>query len=137
MIIIILNLVIITELLLWDKALELDPNSGTYMLITSAVLLFILLLFYQLETQVTQDAIHIKFGIGLIRKTIPLEEVASTRTVKNSWWYGWGIRLTPYGWLWNIAGYDAVELDFKNTEKSFRIGCKDAEALKAEIDKRM
>ncbi len=39
----------------------------------------------------------------------------------NRWYYGWGIRLTPQGWLWNVAGLDAVELTFSNGKK-FRIG---------------
>ena len=47
---------------------------------------------------------------------------------RNSWWYGWGIRLTPHGWMWNISGLDAVELTYRNGKK-FRIGTDELEML--------
>jgi hypothetical protein len=39
---------------------------------------------------------------------------------------GWGIRALHKGWLWNIAGLDAVELELK-TGRVFRIGTDDAD----------
>jgi hypothetical protein len=41
--------------------------------------------------------------------------------VKNQWWWGWGIRLIPGGWLYNVSGLDAVELKMKNG-RVYRIG---------------
>ncbi|MDY7014940.1 MAG: hypothetical protein SVX43_15355 [Cyanobacteriota bacterium] len=41
--------------------------------------------------------------------------------VKNPWYYGWGIRLTPRGWLFNVSGLDAVEISL-NSGRHFRIG---------------
>jgi hypothetical protein len=127
----------IAELVFMNMLIETDPNSGIYLYITTSVFLVLLLLFYKLETTVGQSDVVIKFGIGLIKKTVPISSIKETKEVKNSWWFGWGIRLTPYGWLWNIAGYDAVEILYKETDKKFRIGCKDVSALKNEIDKRL
>ena len=48
--------------------------------------------------------------------------------VRNRWWWGFGIRWTPHGWMWNISGLDAVELTYHNGKK-FRIGTDEPEAL--------
>jgi hypothetical protein len=47
--------------------------------------------------------------------------IASYQVVKNPWYYGWGIRLTPHGWLYNVSGSYAVEIKMK-TGKKYRIG---------------
>ena len=44
------------------------------------------------------------------------------------WWYGWGIHLTPRGWLYNVGGLDAVELALNNG-RTLRIGSDEAAAL--------
>jgi len=48
--------------------------------------------------------------------------------VRNQWWWGWGIRLIPGGWLYNVSGLDAVELKMKNG-RIFRIGTDEAQRL--------
>jgi len=57
-----------------------------------------------------------------------LSQVQNAAVVRNKWYYGWGIRLTPGGWLWNVSGLDAVELTFKNGKK-FRIGTDEPDRL--------
>ncbi len=41
--------------------------------------------------------------------------------VRNRWYYGWGVRLTARGWLYNVSGFDAVEILLKNG-RTYRIG---------------
>jgi hypothetical protein len=53
--------------------------------------------------------------------------------VRNRWYYGWGIRITPRGWLYNVSGLDAVELALKNG-KCVRIGSDEPHALARAID---
>jgi len=52
--------------------------------------------------------------------------------VKNHWYYGWGIRLTPHGVLYNVSGFYAVELRLR-TGKEFRIGTDVPQELDAAI----
>ncbi len=40
---------------------------------------------------------------------------------ENPCYYGWGIRWTPNGWLYNVSGFYAVEIKMK-TGKKYRIG---------------
>jgi hypothetical protein len=103
------------------------------LLLFAAFFLILLALFYSLQTAIAGDQLRVSFGIGLISRTIALGDVRTARTVRNKWYYGWGIRyLGPDGWMFNIAGLEAVELEFKSGKK-FRIGTDDAAGLAAAI----
>ena len=93
-------------------------------------------LFGTLQTTVNDKEIQVKFGVGLIKKTIPLSSVKSMKVVRNKFIHGWGIRFTPHGWLWNIAGYDAVEFEIEGAKRKFRLGCKDPKEMIKAIKKR-
>lgn len=92
----------------------------------------VLSLFCTLTVTVGGKRIECRFGVGLVRRRIALADVRGAEAVRNRWWYGWGIRLTPHGWLWNVAGLDAVELTFAGGKK-FRIGTDEPEKLRAAI----
>ena len=77
-------------------------------LILLTVVTLLLANFGSLTVRVDEGAVKLRFGVGLIRRTIPLDRIQAAARVRNRWWYGWGIRLTPHGWLWNVAGPDAV-----------------------------
>ena len=99
------------------------------------ILLFmlgILALFHNLTVTIDEEHLRISFGIGLIRKRFPLDQIESCQPVRNSWLYGWGIRLTPRGWLYNVSGLDAVELKMKSG-KTCRIGTDEPEVLAAAV----
>ena len=85
-------------------------------------------LFWGLTVEVNKDIIHLSFGFGIIHRSIPRERIATVTQVRNRWWYNFGIRWTPHGWMWNISGLDAVELTYHNGKK-FRIGTDEPEAL--------
>ena len=80
-----------------------------------------LVLFATLTVVIEEDVLEIRFGPGVIRKKFPLKDIESCQIVKNPWHYGWGIRLTPHGWLYNVSGSCAVEIKMK-TGKEYRIG---------------
>ena len=62
------------------------------------------LVFSALTVEVDAEAIRLRFGIGLVRKRIPLAEVKAWRDVRNPWYTGWGIRLGSGYVLWNVSG---------------------------------
>jgi len=99
--------------------------SGTNFAITAimALILFILTSFTTLTTSIDENYIRIKFGYGIFRKKFLLSEIASAKQVKNHWYYGWGIRfwLWPKMWIYNVSGFDAVEIVMRNG-KIYRIG---------------
>ena len=91
-----------------------------------------LLVFSALTVEVDAEAIRLRFGIGLVRKRIPLAEVRSWREVRNPWYTGWGIRLGPGYVLWNVSGRDAVELALASGRR-FRVGTDEPAALAAAL----
>jgi len=91
-----------------------------------------LALFATLSVQVDETAVRLRFGPGLIGKTFWLGDVESCRVVRNKWYHGWGINLIPGGWLYNVSGLDAVELQMKTGKKN-RIGTDDPTGLASAI----
>lgn len=90
-------------------------------------------LFHALTVEVDGKEVRLRFGGGLIHRRIPREDIVGVEIVQNKWWYGFGIRLTPHGWLWNVSGLDAVELTFKSG-KRFRIGTDEPQRLAEALD---
>ncbi len=80
-----------------------------------------LVLFSSLTVVIWEEELEARFGPGPIRKRCKLNEIESCQVVKNHWYYGWGIRLTPHGVLYNVSGFHAVEIKLR-TGKKFRIG---------------
>ncbi len=78
-------------------------------------------LFSSLTVLVDDKAVQWSFGPGLIWKSVLLADIAEVQSVRNKWWYGWGIRYTPHGWLYNVSGLDAVQLGLTGG-KTVRVG---------------
>ncbi len=108
--------------------------SWASIFILSTILFFSIILFFKLTVVGNKDFIEIKFGIGLIKKKFHFKEIKSCKIVRNKWWYGYGIRKSSRGWLFNISGLDAVELSMKN-EKVYRIGTDEPQKLSEFIQK--
>jgi hypothetical protein len=84
------------------------------------VFAWIMVTFSRLTVEVTHEVL-VRFGRRWPRHTIDPSGISATRVVRNSAWYGWGIRWIRKGSLWNVSGLDAVELELTNGRR-FRIG---------------
>ena len=87
-----------------------------------------LALFFSLTVEIDATHLTFRFGIGLIRQRIPLAEIVAVKPVRNTWLYGWGIHRTPHGWLYNVSGWEAVEITLV-TGKRFRLGTDEPQRL--------
>lgn len=105
---------------------EAAGRSSFYVLL--GIFLLTAVMFHSLTIEVGPNTLSLWFGPGFPRKTISLSDIQECRMVRNPWYYGWGIHRTPRGWLYNISGFDAVELDLK-TGKRIRIGTDEPDAL--------
>ena len=101
-------------------------------LVISILLLITIVAFYKLTITIDDEALCASFGIGLIRKKLPVSEIAGCESIRIRWWYGWGIYLTPDGWLYNVAGWDAVAITLRDGRK-FAFGTDDPYGLVAAI----
>jgi hypothetical protein len=116
-------------LLLTRLPAEAVSAAAIPLLITAAL---VLLIFSNLTVEVDHQAIRLRFGVGLVRKRIALADVSSWRAVRNPWYAGWGIRIGPGGVLWNVSGFEAVELVLGNGAR-FRVGTDEPAALASAI----
>ncbi len=107
-------------------------NSIGFIAVLAVVL--VLWMFTKLTVEIDSEFLRIKFGAGIIRKKFQLKEICSCREVKNPWYYGWGIRITPNGILYNVSGFLAVEIEMKSGRK-YRIGTDEPEKLAQAIQK--
>ncbi len=103
----------------------------------AVLFLIILSLFSHLTVIGTNNYLEMRFGIGLIRKKFHFKDIRDCSTEKTPWYYGWGIRKIPGGWLYNVSGFWSVQLNMKNG-KMYRIGTDEpkklAEFVKTRID---
>lgn len=68
------------------------------------------LLWSRMTIRVDGDRLHWSFGPGWPRFSLPLAEVQSVEVTRTTFWQGWGIHRVRGGWLYNIAGLDAVRI---------------------------
>ena len=101
-------------------------------LIPAAILLLSALLFWKLTIEIDHEILRASFGLGLVRKTARVADIVSCEPIRIRWWYGWGIHLTPYGWLYNVSGWDAVAITLRNG-RHFSLGTDDPQGLTAVI----
>ena len=107
-------------------------DSGTNFAFTAimAIIVFVLASFVSLQVIIDEKYLRIKFGYGIYQKKFLLNDVMSAKTVKNHWYYGLGIRVWfwPKMWIYNVSGFDAVEIKLKNG-KTYRIGTDEPKRL--------
>lgn len=128
------------------RAEPVSYDSGPNFAITAimALILFILGSFSTLTVTIDGQFLKIRFGWGIYRKKFVLSQITSVKSVRNPWYYGWGIKL----WLWpktlifSVSGFDVVELTMNNTAsakasasqgQTYRIGTDEPEKLEAAI----
>ena len=93
-------------------------------------------LFSSLTVKVSREQVTLRFGPGLIKKSFAVIDICNVEIVRNHWYYGWGIKLTPHGWLYNVSGFEAVEIQLQNRRK-YRIGTDEPRELHAAIQTAM
>lgn len=93
-----------------------------------AILLGVAFLFSSLTVTVDDESIEIRFTQGIIKKKFDLASITSCRAVKNVRPLGFGIHMNKKGGLFNVSGFQAVELVMRNN-RIYRIGTNEPEAL--------
>ncbi len=129
-------LVFFTRIQVMARAEPPSADSGTNLLATAVMVLILLILvsFCSLQVHIDEKYIRIKFGYGIYQKKFSLNDIVSAKTVKNRWYYGWGIRGRPWSKMriYNVSGLDAVEIKLKNG-KTYRIGTNEPKKLEQAI----
>ena len=116
---------------LMQRAIE--PFSLSTLFLNVAILAIALIVFARLTVNVAPEMVECHFGFGLLRRQFEIAAIDSVECVRNPWYYGWGIRRTPQGWMYNVSGFDAVQIQLASG-KRLRIGTDEPEQLKAAIE---
>ncbi len=98
-----------------------NSQAMAYSLLGVVPVVVLTWLFGSLTVEIDGEELRHYFGPGFWRKTYLLSDIETAMQVQNSWLFGWGIRLTPHGWLYNVSGLDAVEIQLRSGKK-FRVG---------------
>ena len=106
---------------------------GVITVVLALILGIVLVLFHSLTVRVSRSEIALSFGVGLIRKQFPIGDISSASIVQNRWYNGFGIRKIRGGWLYNVSGFDAIEIQLKN-ERKYRIGTNQPKELLAAVE---
>ena len=126
---------IIINLNLFVQASANPGGQTKYYAILSLLFLLCLACFNKITITITKTTLSFSMGIGLIKKTYPLSDIKSCTPIKNNIISGWGIRRIQGGWLYNVSGFQAIELQFKNENKIIRIGTDKPDEVVAEVKK--
>jgi hypothetical protein len=88
-----------------------------------SIFMFIILLTYNLKIIVDNNFIRLSFGIGIIKKKIPLNDINldEIKVINIPWYYGIGMRFTKLGTIFNTKQGKGIHLKLKNNQKSFII----------------
>jgi hypothetical protein len=117
--------IVVGAALLWAQA-----QAALVLVVLGVAIL--LLLFATMTVIVDDSAVQARFGIGIVRKRVPLDRIRACRAVRNPWYYGWGIHFIPGGMLYNASGLGAIELQLTNG-RVVRIGSDEPDALAAAV----
>jgi hypothetical protein len=96
------------------------------------VLIAVAVLFSSLTVEVSDHELRWYFGPGLWTYRLPLDDIEKVAVMRNHWWNGFGIRMRAGFRLYNVSGFDAVELRLKSNDVR-RIGTDDPQGLAAAL----
>lgn len=105
-----------------------DPSERTLSYSLVPILMVVAALFSTLTVRVTDQRIMWFFGVPGIGRSVPLKQIASIRPIKTTIWEGWGIHLTWHGWVWNVAGFNAVQIILRSGTR-FAVGTPEPQAV--------
>ena len=131
-IIFIFTLVIIHIFLSYTFEWGNSPLTLKYFLLLTGLFTIVILLFYKLTVEINGTVLKLTYGIGLIKFSYKIDKLEEIEVVKNPWYYGFGIRITTKGMLYNIQGLKAIRLCFTNggKKKCIMVGTSEPKLLK-------
>ena len=117
---------------------SLESNGRPGPIVTGLVVVGLLILalvsFYSFSIQIADGKVNFWFGFGVGKRSIDIADIWSIEIVKTPWYYFWGIKSIPGGWLYSITpGGRALELVFMDN-RVIHLGTDRPEEIKARLD---
>ena len=100
-----------------------------------AVMVVCLFLFISQTVIVDTERLQLRMGPGLIRRTVPLQDILAVGRLRLPWWavtYGIRMSLSGKAQLWRVSGAEAVDLQLSG-ERRLLITSDEPDVLAAAI----
>jgi len=91
----------------------------------------IMVIFTYMSIRVTDEALEVSMGPGIIRKRIPFDQIESL-SVKPVPWYSMGLKKIEGGWLYCVGPSKGLEL-LLTTGQRYIVATNDLEGLKSAL----
>lgn len=92
------------------------------------ILALVAALFWRLTVSVDRERLTYVFGVGLIRRSVKVEEIVDCNPIRHRWYWGYGIRVTPHGVVNIVDGSQAAQFILRSGRR-FSVGAADPEQL--------
>ncbi len=123
----------IVALLALPLLYRLDPKSGPALVIGLPILLLLFAAFDGLTIRIDRDELVWRFGhLGFPRGRVRIADIERVGVTRTTFWEGWGIRWTRRGWLYNVSGFDAVQIE-RRGGRPFLLGTDEPRRLQAAL----
>ena len=109
-----------------------NAGPAPHLVVALLILLACLVTFATMTIEIKDGVLSCWFGLGLIRKDVPLAHIIRGSLVRVPWYHGWGIHLKASGWLYNVSGFKAVEFQTSDSH-AFQLGSDEPEVLLAAV----
>ena len=94
---------------------DLTTIGYVVLVAVNSITVLIAALFSSLTIKIKQgEVVCWHFSFSFWRKSLKIEEIDSCTVVKNTVFHGLGIRMLGNGWLYNVSGLDAVQINLKS-----------------------
>ena len=110
------------------------PTPRAALVVGTVVAGALALVWSRLTVRVDGDRLHWAFGPGWPRFSLALADIERVEATRTTFWQGWGIHRTRHGWLYNIAGRDAVRITRRNG-RQLMLGTDEPRRLKAALER--
>jgi hypothetical protein len=131
---------VVTLIVLGRIVMESTARGGVLPVWTYVVTILLVLLllastfvFSSMTVCVTPECLVWHFGLGAIRKSVMLADIVEVKPVRTTILQGHGIHLTRNGWLYNVAGYEALRVTLRQG-KQFVLGTNEPGQLRLVIE---
>ena len=128
---------VFVDLLVLGIVFWFDQLNTAVLLLTAALMLLMVVLGVLFSAlTITLDPQHLQwqFAFGFWKRAIDLADIKTCKRVRNPWYYGWGIRRIPGGWLYGVSGFQAIEIELQDG-KRLRLGSDEPGKLLAALEK--
>ena len=112
-----------------------EPGAQAAAVFAIAVAAVVLIVFTRLAIGVDAEGVRWSMGYGWPAGFIPAAEITRAEITRTNLLEGWGIHWTIWhGWLWNVGGFQAVEI-CKTDGSSVTLGTDDPQGLLDAIER--